>query len=502
MRAALIIGISDYGAKGTDLPGCAADAKAMNGLIKATGRFEKILSLTDSTTSGPLKDRMIGFFNELEHEEVEEFFFYFTGHGEFLNDEVFYLLSDYSATRRNQTSIQNSELDDLIRNLSPTLTVKVVDACQSGVQYIKEPGALQKHLNERREGLAGCYFMFSSHTSEYSYQDPKGLSHFTQAYLDSVLQHHGSTIRYKDVIDYIADAFAADPNQTPFFVVQGKNTEVFAELTEPLRKAVSACMPSRGLRESSKGDEAVEARPRGLVEIIKAESSHYCTEERLKAVLDSLQKIIPEHQFSGDVRELYEIKVNFLQERPEYLPDTSAIGTWLTESGANYFAEPETKIETYQERVRDPFAGLAFGLSVKKETETKTVTRKRSVVTGYKLTQEVGYELVEIEFEPKFQNLQPYCAFIAPVFSKLSLRFFLRVCPLKESSWTSRIVGGSSKWSTDSSEYHDDGEVARWVGGILHRIETQIMEPLRARYLGTDETKGDEEPNESKSKEG
>lgn len=67
---------------------------------------------------------------------------------------------------------------------------------------------------------------------------------------------------------------------------------------------------------------------------------------------------------------------------------------------------------------------------------------------------------------------------------------------------TSRIVGGSSKWSTDSSEYHDDGEVARWVGGILHRIETQIMEPLRARYLGTDETKGDEEPNESKSKEG
>ena len=63
-----------------------------------------------------------------EQDSIEDFFFYFTGHGQCDEDEFYYLLSDFSFSELKQTSLENSELDNWIRNLNPKTTIKVVDA--------------------------------------------------------------------------------------------------------------------------------------------------------------------------------------------------------------------------------------------------------------------------------------------------------------------------------------------------------------------------------------
>ncbi len=486
MRVALIIGVSTYASAG-NLPGCAADVAVIAALIKGSNRFDRILELSDGAPSSNIKARLVSFFSDLEGQEVAEFFFYFTGHGEFFNDELYYLLGDYIPSKRNQTSLQNAELDNLIRNLRPDLTVKVVDACQSGVQYIKEPGSLQKYLESKREGFSSCYFMFSSHTNEYSYQDPNGLSHFTLSYLESVMYHSGTSIRYKDIIDYISDAFASDANQTPFFVIQGKNTEIFSDLTEEFKTSLISHMSTRGQKSGDKSDSPASTTSK-LVEIIKAEASHYCTKERLFEALNLIRDELPSYQYLSDLGQLYDVKVQFLESRPLDLPDVSSIGRWIDEFGADYFAVAEALTRRVEEEIVDTTATNYQMLRIQgKDLPKKKVIRDKRTVSGYLLTQDINYQIIEIYFESKFENLASCVAFIAPIFSKRHLRFFLNLCPLKESNWDTRSVLSLNKWSTDLTEYHSDEEVRRWLSNFISRIEAQIMEPLRARFVGAEE---------------
>ncbi len=69
---------------------------------------------------------------------LDEALFYFSGHGQSKDEEFYFALSDFEESRRNTTSLKNTELDVFLRALNPKLAVKIVDACNAGVQYIKD----------------------------------------------------------------------------------------------------------------------------------------------------------------------------------------------------------------------------------------------------------------------------------------------------------------------------------------------------------------------------
>jgi hypothetical protein len=133
----IIIAISDYIHDAKNLPACSRDGSAIAEILHRSGRFDDIIRIDKETKSTQVKQRLTEFIRSHSNGNVEEIFFYFTGHGVFYDNEFYYLLTDYQQRRIRQTSLENTELDKLVRSLNPSLFVKIVDACHSGMTYIK-----------------------------------------------------------------------------------------------------------------------------------------------------------------------------------------------------------------------------------------------------------------------------------------------------------------------------------------------------------------------------
>src|SRR5437870_7061889 len=181
MNLAILIGVTSYSRPVSDLPACVHDVELMSQLIRFTNKFPNTLELRRDTSSAEVKTQLAQFISKFRAEEIDELFFYYSGHGDLFKDDFFFLFSDFDEKRRNQTSLTNNELDSMLKTLSPKLVVKVVDACHAGVAYVKEPDALAKQLQASQGSFSNCYFMFSSQSSQGSFQDTK-LSDFTEAF--------------------------------------------------------------------------------------------------------------------------------------------------------------------------------------------------------------------------------------------------------------------------------------------------------------------------------
>ena len=161
MNLGIVIGVSEY-QKVNTLPGCVVDANSINKLLELSGKCDDILLITENTQSKDVKSRLTSFVKKHAQQDIDEVIFYFSGHGLFENDEFYYVLTDYTESKTKQTSLENSELDNLLRSLSAKLTVKVVDACQAGTRYIKDPDVFRKYLQQSEQGFDKCYFFYSS----------------------------------------------------------------------------------------------------------------------------------------------------------------------------------------------------------------------------------------------------------------------------------------------------------------------------------------------------
>jgi Caspase domain len=184
MNVAILIGVTSYSRPVTDLPACAHDVQLMSQLIRHTNRFPDTLELGKNTSSAEVKTQLAQFVSKFKGQKVDELFFYYSGHGDLFKDDFYFLFSDFDEKRRNQTSLTNNELDSMLKTLAPKLIVKVVDACHAGVAYVKEPDALAKQLQATQASFSNCYFMFSSQSSQSSFQDSK-LSDFTESFVEA-----------------------------------------------------------------------------------------------------------------------------------------------------------------------------------------------------------------------------------------------------------------------------------------------------------------------------
>jgi hypothetical protein len=181
MRVAILIGVSEYLDKRSNLPACKYDVEHMAEIIKATGKYDEVLFFSGDVRAAKLKTEISQSIDSLSKNPVEEVFFYYTGHGDFRNNEFYFALTDYSETSLRQTSLQNSEMDNWLRALNPKLAVKIVDACNSGTLYIKDDSYFEAHIKKSVDQFEACYFMFSSSSQEPSYQD-NALSYFTRSF--------------------------------------------------------------------------------------------------------------------------------------------------------------------------------------------------------------------------------------------------------------------------------------------------------------------------------
>lgn len=481
-KLAIVIAVSEYSGL-QDLPACRHDGNAFADLLKRTGRFDEVLHISgnNETVSSFVKTRLSALADQYRGQAVGEVVFYFSGHGDFDGEDFKFVLSDYNPRRPNQTTLSNAELDGILRNLAPDLFVKIVDACHSGINYIKGDDDLSSYLKSSRAGFNNVYFMFSSQADEVSYAT-EHVSFFTRSILKAVNDAADGPVRYRDLMSYASDEFATNgAGQTPKFVVQANNTEIFCETSDVIRSALGIYM------KDTAPEATVDAEPSTLIERIKREDSHYCTEEEARAILDELDDRILHAPTIEDIEELFDIGMGRMSG---IAPQGHAIGTWLEDnSDRGFFAKATKKTETYTERV--PKGGLlsaaisassVLGTNRGDDDLWRSVTRSRQVVDSYRSTTDLPFGHLTLELHPKYKPLTPFHCIVAPIISRTHIMLFWRYIAFDYSDWGKTSQKVASKWARAEALLKDSDAITEIINEIWVGLEEFVMKPLRERW--------------------
>lgn len=489
MNIGIVIGVSEYTGKPGNLPSCKMDADYMGRIMKGLSKFDEVLIVSDDTKSVALKEKLIEFINGNKEKDIEEVFFYYSGHGEFSGDEFFYLLSDFDSERKKQTCLENSELDNLLRSINPKLTIKVVDACQSGVSYIKDVDTFGKYLKGTQETFKHCYFLFSSMTEQSSYQDDK-MSFFTRSFIEAIIKHSGSVIRYKDIIDYISDSFAKESGQTPFFIVQADFTDQFCCITDALREVLKKSLTGSG------GLDVIgvsNSQSLSLLELVKEEAKDYCTEEEVKSVLTNLIEKVKNTKVPQEALELFEINYEVGIDYNAF-ESIEPIAKWLHDNEHKYFAKP-----IFTGRIAEEPAIAYF----EEISGTKTKRRRVIVPVGVRPTIEMPLRYIMTKGKPKFPNLQSVACIILPIVSQIHVRFFIAFSTYRGIGWDKNIINEYVKWLTREVKLKDDTGIVDYLSETSVDFWEFVLEPIKDKFglLPTKEASVESKPDSTEEKE-
>jgi hypothetical protein len=435
MNLAILLGVSNY-INFDDLPGCKNDVDIMYQLIRKTGKYQDILFLSENTTSQNVKHKVSEFIRKhSESEDVNEIFFYYTGHGLFHKDEFHFVLSDFDEKRLYRTTYMNSEIDDLLRALNPNLTVKVIDACHSGVRYVKDVNELEvtKVLNVSKEKFKNCYFMFSSQFDEKSWATQK-ISYFTQSFINSIINHETNSIRYRDIMDYISDDFLQkDIAQTPYYITQSTNTEIFCSIDEDTKDMLKEILAS--FEDNQIEQENKETAQLTLLEIVKKDAENYCKDiGEVHSLLEKIKQKINDFSLNGELNELYKVNITFENELYDDIPNIDAVAKALEDKAKEYFIEIEYVEKTVRVPIRTVLSEAVIALYGSKPT--KYTEQTRTVVSSFNISEDnVPYTTIKIDFEPNFPNIPKYNCTIIYAFSKVHICLFYSYNIYNEVSW-------------------------------------------------------------------
>ncbi|MEL7639853.1 MAG: caspase family protein [Solidesulfovibrio sp.] len=468
MNIAILIGISEY-SHADQLPACANDVESIHQVISLSKKFKNILCLSGKVNSTGEKSSLIDFIKEHQKSKIDELFFYFSGHGIFNSNEFYYVLSDYDSTKVAQSSLNNSELDQLIKSLDPKITIKIVDACQSGISYVKDPESFKAYLTEKKNNFAKCYFMFSSNIDQPSYAS-RTSSNFTSSLLASIKNINKNSIRYKDVIDYISDDFMQDEKQTPFFVIQADYTEEFLENADLIREhldSTSHTIPA--LQE-------IQLQPHSLEDTIKEYSKQYASKDEVLSLFKTIQNELPKIALDAQIKKIFTLQHVFLDHARD-IPKQDVIGRWIAEQSKkeNIFARIKTKNESYEtETVDRNILSVYYGTP-------RTVTRYRDVTSGFESTAATPYVGVQIIAKSSYVNLPWYVCIILFLLSKKRIFMFNFNSFYSEDNWDTRNIDTDFKWKYAEEKTIYPQKIIDQCTSIVKNFSDYILNDIKAR---------------------
>lgn len=478
---AIIIGVSEY-ENLQSLTACKNDAEIMYTLLNSIeNKYMDILYIVENTNSVNVKNQLSNFIEKHCNSKINEIFFYYSGHGYYNGNEFFYLFSDYHFNNQYKASYTNTDLDKMLRNLKAELSIKVIDACNSEIQYIKSNKSIKDFFKESENSFKDCYFMFSSRNYMSSLATEK-ISDFSKSFFESIYNHNiGETIRYKDITNYISDSFL-NMEQKPVFVNQALLTEKFATITPNIKDNL------KSLLDKTCSVNTLDKKTR-LLEIIKADSEKYCTKNDFIKTLDDMKNYIQKLKYSDRVNEIFDLKVEFNDDYDD-IQNLNKVGNWLDENENDFFVEynyierhrltGEIKIEPNLEEViatnkEDYEVGAYHGF-----IEALNSINYEKIITGIQITDELPYKSVNIEFVPKYPNVNKYICKIIFVYSKTKIRLFYYFNFLKKVNWNDEILVDEITWN--SRERYLKGFDFKTIDHILEGFENFVISNLKSKY--------------------
>ncbi|WP_033568623.1 caspase family protein [Dickeya undicola] len=502
MNLGIVIGVEKYKSDIFDnLTACKNDARVFKDVLENVKSFEEVLYINNDESGTLIKRNIANFIEKYKDKEVEEFIFYFSGHGERFEGDFFYLPSDFDRKKRETTGLRNSELDEWIKAISPNLCVKIVDACFSGTQYIKSESNTESDLKKsaKKYGLNDIYFWFSSRDDEESYAGAE-FSRFTESILTSLLDRNGE-VRYREIMDAVADDFANSGSSSPIFVTQSSNLEKFGSISNDTHQLIYKAF---GIKSDDEKSNAENNSSLSLEENIQSNFSVYdLVARKSKEVCfneETLSQFIKEFNlnlssWNEGIKKLYTINIDNSIEN-YHIPNRAKLGEWLeSNKEKNYYAEAtfdteEYHIEEYKALPRKPMTnylsnldrlGILGGLEGDKEYKLEKVTKKRSFVDGFQYSHLLDNRIFKVSFEPLFEIVDPICLYVIPFYSNKDVAINFSYEFLKRRSWGEYFSPQCSKWrnikvninskdAANAAAQHIQKEVEGWLTDTINKI--------------------------------
>jgi uncharacterized caspase-like protein len=423
-KLAIIIGVSNYTHQPT-LPACENDAEIVRYALDSTKNYEEILVLQGATTtSSNAKHELTQFISKYKtRSDIDEIFFYYSGHGQAINDEFYYIFTDYDEAHRNRTSLTNSELDGYLRSLNANITIKVVDACNAGIRYVKDLNdlteILQKGVND--QGFNKIYFLFSSLSDQSSYASST-ISTYTHSFIESICHSDIQNIRYRDIIDQISDKFLNTPTQKPYFVIQADNTEIFGSFSSDLKKKIEERLESMLANNPDKTvEELIPVKAPTLSQLVRDHAKQYLSDKEIIETIERLPSLFAEYALPSEISDLFEISCLVAKDF-DGLEDLRSIGLWLKENRNDYFAQLRVGTEEYEAYENEAAKFLTI---IGNMEGTKKVKKTRNVIIGYQPKwSQISFWRIELILKTSLPNIPTYKLNVLYLFSKLDIRIF------------------------------------------------------------------------------
>lgn len=474
---AILIGNSDY-SNIEKLEFCKKDIELMRKMLELSKKFE--IKVFENYRSERLKEELANFIKENQDTEIGDLLFYYTGHG-FFEKQFFYLPINFDERMSATTSLSNDELDDMLRSLNPKLLIKMIDACHSGQQYIKDKNTnvVKKYFEERK--FNNCYFFFSSLNNQVSYGDKNG-SKFTVAIINSIINHTENSIRYRDIQSYIADYFQ-DNEQTPFFIQQADATEFF--LTD-----LSNIKESEEFKLNNEYNNDSEEATNQIIEdiddfkLLKSLSKQYVSKEEAKEIIDyifsdnKLIKCIDSKIYDSDIKPYSNYK------------KVKRINVLYNEIDSNkekFFVNISYRNEEYKTIEQVPKRGKFFGQTASLispffnyDYEEKEVTKVRKVVDDIFAKDDILPIGVSIILTPKkeFAILSKYIINIINIHNDINIIIYSNFIKCNKDNWETWNNEKSENWVKRVYLFKDKEKIRQIVINIIEKYYEKIKEDI------------------------
>ncbi|MBB3996089.1 hypothetical protein GGR95_003757 [Sulfitobacter undariae] len=306
---AILVGNAEY-AHENNLPCCREDVSAFHSLLEATGRFDEIIPKVNLDADGM---RTVVREALSLNEEYEEVFFFFSGHGSHIANDLYLCGTSFDGSRPNETGLSHSDLIDIFRAAAPKVLITVFDACFSGTPLVKGAPVVPEIA---KNGLQNVLQFSSSLDSQTSLGGEK-LSEFTRAFLEASVRKTEGEVYYTDIKNALRDEFIGNDAQTPFFVNQGTGRERLVDDVKKLvtfKKKLETIWSSKdGVTEGDATEEdsleVTQVEPLTTLQALAAIEDKMATPEDAEALIGKIFDGVADRFGASDFAEFFEDEI-------------------------------------------------------------------------------------------------------------------------------------------------------------------------------------------------
>lgn len=528
---AIVIASSEYQDARDNLPTVKNDFRLISHILQLSQKYTEVLKILDNKNSSEIKSLISTFINKYKGSEVNEIFFYFSGHGirkaNKEGDELFLKLYNTTEDKILSSSLSNSEVDSYLRECNPNLAVKILDCCNSGTNYLKDSSStLIKHFESTKSKFKDLIFLSSSKENEPSHA-LEDYSFFTKALALSMLENEIDTeVYYKDLISSINDYSNNTYYPEPQVVLQGAFLHPFIKYTNEIKdfltenEKIKSFNIFEPVNENLQDESQNEAF--GLLALKKSildRSENYLSKNEILEYVKKVQDNLENGEIYKDICELFEVKI----DKDIYLYNEESIGTWLKENAnKDYFAQPRYEEESFttQEYVPAPqkvrkvkkpsavtnnfFSNKSFLSRFASEYQEyeeveqvlKSVTNYRSVLRGFRVTCSLSLEnneqihtkiLLSLKPKKNYLCLRAYNVYLVILFSSQEIATFTQITTLKSYDWDRYEKVKSTKWFVKEN-YFKSLKPEEYAQQVISSIRKKLEESIKDHIANSKES--------------